>query len=125
MCVVPLPIGDLGLVILTGCISTQREARFSRIGSECMSAHCDLDPRAAATPPPEHPPAVLGVLVWKGGHHLTYFLCGNETTFPVQVMATNLMTLEGKQTTVAVVGLAHVDGIERILAANGWKPQRC
>lgn len=44
---------------------------------------------------------------------------------PAQVMATNLMTLEGKQTTVAVVGLAHVDGIESILAANGWKPQRC
>eukprot|EP00752_Nemacystus_decipiens_P002178 g2073.t1 len=42
-----------------------------------------------------------------------------------KVMATNLMTLEGKQTTVAVVGLAHVDGIENILAANGWKPQRC
>eukprot|EP00903_Cladosiphon_okamuranus_P013442 g12520.t1 len=41
------------------------------------------------------------------------------------VMATNLMTLEGKQTTVAVVGLAHVDGIESILAANGWKLQRC
>lgn len=37
----------------------------------------------------------------------------------------NLMTLEGKQTTVAVVGLAHVDGIEGILMANGWKAQRC
>lgn len=35
------------------------------------------------------------------------------------------MTLEPKQTTVAVVGLAHVDGIEAILAANGWKVQRC
>lgn len=42
-----------------------------------------------------------------------------------QVMAVNLMGLEGQQTTVAVVGLAHVDGIEAILAANGWKPQRC
>lgn len=53
-------------------------------------------------------------------------LFGTEFNFsPLQVMATNLMTLEGKQTTVAVVGLAHVDGIEKILAANGWKPQRC
>lgn len=40
-------------------------------------------------------------------------------------MAVNLMSLEGKQTTVAVVGLAHVDGIEAIMAANGWKSQRC
>lgn len=40
-------------------------------------------------------------------------------------MAVNLMSLEDKKTTVAVVGLAHVDGIEAILAANGWKPQRC
>lgn len=43
----------------------------------------------------------------------------------VQVMAVNLMGLEGKQVTVAVVGLAHVDGIEGILMANGWKSQRC
>lgn len=42
-----------------------------------------------------------------------------------QVMAVNLMSLEGKQTTVAVVGLAHVDGIEAILMSNGWKSQRC
>ncbi|CAM9196609.1 unnamed protein product [Scytosiphon promiscuus] len=42
-----------------------------------------------------------------------------------KVMAVNLMTLEKVQTTVAVVGLAHVDGIEGILMANGWKPQRC
>lgn len=42
-----------------------------------------------------------------------------------QVMAVNLMSLEGKTTTVAVVGLAHVDGIEAILTGNGWKPQRC
>lgn len=43
----------------------------------------------------------------------------------VQVMAVNLMGLDGKQVTVAVVGLAHVDGIEGILMANGWKSQRC
>ncbi|CAM9355535.1 unnamed protein product [Ectocarpus sp. 8 AP-2014] len=42
-----------------------------------------------------------------------------------QVMAANLMNLDGKQVTVAVVGLAHVDGIEGILMANGWKSQRC
>lgn len=49
-----------------------------------------------------------------------------ETHAPVlQVMAVNLMSLEGKRTTVAVVGLAHVDGIEAILAANGWNLQRC
>ncbi|CAN0251340.1 unnamed protein product [Pylaiella littoralis] len=42
-----------------------------------------------------------------------------------KVMAVNLMSLEGKQTTVAVVGLAHVDGIEAILMSNGWKSQRC
>lgn len=42
-----------------------------------------------------------------------------------KVMATNLLSLPGRQSTVAVVGLAHVDGIEAILAANGWKPKRC
>ncbi|CBJ28478.1 conserved unknown protein [Ectocarpus siliculosus] len=42
-----------------------------------------------------------------------------------KVMAVNLMGLDGKQVTVAVVGLAHVDGIEGILMANGWKSQRC
>ncbi|CAM9364573.1 unnamed protein product [Ectocarpus sp. 12 AP-2014] len=42
-----------------------------------------------------------------------------------KVMAVNLMSLDGKQVTVAVVGLAHVDGIEGILMANGWKSQRC
>eukprot|EP00904_Undaria_pinnatifida_P003312 jgi/Undpi1/12982/HiC_scaffold_7.g02647.m2 len=42
-----------------------------------------------------------------------------------KVMATNLLSLGGGQSTVAVVGLAHVDGIETILAANGWKPKRC
>ncbi|CAM9407914.1 unnamed protein product [Ectocarpus sp. 4 AP-2014] len=42
-----------------------------------------------------------------------------------KVMAVNLMSLDGNQVTVAVVGLAHVDGIEGILMANGWKSQRC
>ena len=73
------------------------------------------------------PPSMLlrceGIVFGQPGHRLT---SSSEFNFsPLQVMATNLMTLEGKQTTVAVVGLAHVDGIEKILAANGWKPQRC
>lgn len=42
-----------------------------------------------------------------------------------QVMAANLLSLQGRQSTVAVVGLAHMDGIEAILAANGWKSKRC
>ncbi|CAM9490292.1 unnamed protein product [Ascophyllum nodosum] len=42
-----------------------------------------------------------------------------------EVMAVKLMNLEDKQTTVAVVGLAHVDGIEAILTANGWNIERC
>ncbi|CAM9261462.1 unnamed protein product [Ectocarpus sp. 4 AP-2014] len=37
-----------------------------------------------------------------------------------EVMARNLMTLKGKPITVALVGLFHVDGIERILKRNGW-----
>ncbi|CAM9111655.1 unnamed protein product [Ectocarpus sp. 13 AM-2016] len=37
-----------------------------------------------------------------------------------EVMARNLMTLKGKTITVALVGLFHVDGIERILKHNGW-----
>lgn len=36
-------------------------------------------------------------------------------------MARNLMALEGKQVTVALVGIFHVDGIENILADNGWQ----
>ncbi len=35
-------------------------------------------------------------------------------------MAKNLMTLQGGRTTVAVLGSAHLDGMENILSANGW-----
>lgn len=38
----------------------------------------------------------------------------------LKVMSHNLMALEGAQITVAVVGSAHLDGMERILTANGW-----
>lgn len=38
-----------------------------------------------------------------------------------KVMAKNLMALEGKHTTVAVVGSAHLDGMEDTLSANGWR----
>lgn len=65
---------------------------------------------------------------WKGGitdHPLNPLPPRDPALSYNQVMATNLMTLEGKQTTVAVVGLAHVDGIEGILVANGWKAQGC
>ncbi|CAM9423791.1 unnamed protein product [Ectocarpus fasciculatus] len=37
-----------------------------------------------------------------------------------EVMARNLMALKEKPTTVALVGLFHMDGIERILKRNGW-----
>ncbi|CAM9196457.1 unnamed protein product [Scytosiphon promiscuus] len=40
-----------------------------------------------------------------------------------EVMARNLMSLDGGQTTVAIVGIFHVDGIERILTNNGWERQ--
>lgn len=41
--------------------------------------------------------------------------------YPVKkVMAKNLMALEGNHNTVAVVGSAHLDGMEDILSANGW-----
>ena len=42
----------------------------------------------------------------------------------LQVMAKNLMQLEGNTTAVAVVGFGHLDGIEDILQAEGWKPVR-
>ncbi|CAN0335777.1 unnamed protein product [Pylaiella littoralis] len=38
-----------------------------------------------------------------------------------EVMARNLMALEGNQITVALVGVFHVDGIESILMENGWQ----
>ncbi|CAM9196533.1 unnamed protein product [Scytosiphon promiscuus] len=38
-----------------------------------------------------------------------------------QVMAENLVKLESGQVTVAVVGFGHLDGIEDILGANGWR----
>lgn len=44
--------------------------------------------------------------------------------FSSQVMAKNLMKLEGNTTTVAVVGFGHLDGIENMLGAGGWKPVR-
>lgn len=33
------------------------------------------------------------------------------------------MRLKDGQTTVAIVGLGHLDGIESILEANGWRLQ--
>lgn len=40
----------------------------------------------------------------------------------LQVMAKNLMALGGEQTTaVALLGIFHVDGIERILTTSGWQ----
>eukprot|EP00752_Nemacystus_decipiens_P002179 g2074.t1 len=41
-----------------------------------------------------------------------------------EVMAGNLMKVEGNITTVAVVGFGHLDGIENRLEAEGWKPAR-
>ncbi|CAM9323305.1 unnamed protein product, partial [Hapterophycus canaliculatus] len=38
-----------------------------------------------------------------------------------EVMARNLMGLDGAQTTVAIIGIFHVDGIENILMSNGWQ----
>lgn len=38
-------------------------------------------------------------------------------------MSRNLMRVKEDRTTVAVVGFGHLDGIERILEANGWKLQ--
>ncbi|CAM9954926.1 unnamed protein product [Pylaiella littoralis] len=37
-----------------------------------------------------------------------------------EVMTHNLLALEGTHVTVAVVGSAHLDGMENILLANGW-----
>ena len=34
------------------------------------------------------------------------------------------MALEGNRTTVAVVGSAHLDGMEDVLSANGWVMDR-
>ena len=50
----------------------------------------------------------------------TDFLLGCLPSPYVKVMAKNLMTLEGRHTTVAVLGSAHLDGMESILSANGW-----
>lgn len=36
-------------------------------------------------------------------------------------MAKTLMALGAGQTTVALLGIFHVDGIERILVGNGWR----
>eukprot|EP00752_Nemacystus_decipiens_P002180 g2075.t1 len=41
-----------------------------------------------------------------------------------QVMAKHLMKLRGSQTTVAVFGMAHLDGVEKVLKGHGWKRQR-
>lgn len=60
-----------------------------------------------------------------GKYQLFILVCFTSHILQRQVMATNLLSLGGGQSTVAVVGLAHVDGIETILAANGWKPKRC
>lgn len=38
-------------------------------------------------------------------------------------MAKNLIALGGEQTTVGLLGKAHVDGVERILMGNGWQLQ--
>lgn len=38
-----------------------------------------------------------------------------------KVMARNLMGLGGGLTAVAIIGIFHVDGIERILTNNGWQ----
>ena len=39
-------------------------------------------------------------------------------------MAAGLNGLDEIETIVAVVGIAHVDGIEQILTMNGWEPAR-
>lgn len=39
-------------------------------------------------------------------------------------MAAGLNGLDEIESIVAVVGIAHVDGIEQILTMNGWKPAR-
>ncbi|CAM9376212.1 unnamed protein product [Hapterophycus canaliculatus] len=44
-------------------------------------------------------------------------------SFDCEVMAKHLMKLRGKQTTVAVFGLAHLDGVEKVLKGHGWKRQ--
>ncbi|CAM9423935.1 unnamed protein product [Ectocarpus fasciculatus] len=41
-----------------------------------------------------------------------------------RVMAKNLMKLRGEQTTVAVFGMAHLDGVEKVLKGNGWERRR-
>ncbi|CAM9261610.1 unnamed protein product [Ectocarpus sp. 4 AP-2014] len=41
-----------------------------------------------------------------------------------QVMAKNLMKLRGEQTTVAVIGMAHLDGVEKVLKGHGWQRRR-
>lgn len=42
-----------------------------------------------------------------------------------QIMADNLMRLKGSNIiALAVVGFGHLDGIEKILEAEGWKPVR-
>ncbi|CAN0288124.1 unnamed protein product, partial [Ectocarpus sp. 12 AP-2014] len=42
------------------------------------------------------------------------------TNFDCEVMAKNLMKLRGEQTTVAVIGMAHLDGVEKVLKGHGW-----
>lgn len=41
-----------------------------------------------------------------------------------QIFAKHLMKLRGDQTTVAVFGMAHLDGVEKVLKGHGWKRQR-
>lgn len=38
-------------------------------------------------------------------------------------MAKNLMKLRRDQTTVAVFGMAHLDGVEKVLKGHGWERQ--
>lgn len=39
-------------------------------------------------------------------------------------MAKHLMKLRRDQTIVAVFGMAHLDGVEKVLKGHGWKRQR-
>lgn len=43
--------------------------------------------------------------------------------FSRQVMAKSLMKLRRDQTTVAVFGMSHLDGVEKMLKGHGWKRQ--
>eukprot|EP00903_Cladosiphon_okamuranus_P011024 g10412.t1 len=40
-----------------------------------------------------------------------------------KIMVDKLLSVAGNQSTVAVVGFTHLDGMEELLAARGWEPQ--